>query len=120
MEVARARIAGQEFRQPQKLEELMAEVRAQQRRAFQRREGLCVEFFSAPLSRINTACTKAWEDRNNALNDEVVDALDALLKELKEFKDELDISAEDMLKALCRDLEILDAREEWGAFEDTA
>jgi len=59
---------------------------------------------------------RQWEEQNNTFNDRTQDQFEALMGELKEIRDSLEIGGEGMLSSLCLELEAHDARSEWGEF----
>mmetsp|Transcript_75901 Transcript_75901/g.180380 ORF Transcript_75901/g.180380 Transcript_75901/m.180380 type:complete len:1495 (+) Transcript_75901:73-4557(+) len=108
------RIESTEFDQPENLVQVMSDVQEKQRSAFKTREKLLKEMFSTRVQDLQVHAARAWEEQNNKFNDLTVEAFDNLFAELKEVKDELSMKGEDMLNALCGELERYDARQEWG------
>eukprot|EP00928_Gymnodinium_smaydae_P058571 TRINITY_DN4175_c1_g1_i2.p1 TRINITY_DN4175_c1_g1~~TRINITY_DN4175_c1_g1_i2.p1 ORF type:complete len:1496 (-),score=409.80 TRINITY_DN4175_c1_g1_i2:405-4892(-) len=111
------RIESNEFKQPDSLVALLAKFRQQQHTVYQQRKDLIDELFHAPLRSITARAVRSWEDRNTAYNDNAQEAFDVLLQDLKELNDGLDVRAESMLGVLGQELEVIDARQEWGQHE---
>lgn len=111
------RIESSEFRQPDSLVGLLGRFRERQIGVFEQRKALLDECAATPLKQLSARRVRAWEEQNGALNDNAQEAWDVLLQDLKELKDGLDVQAETMLTVLSQELEIIDARQEWGEHE---
>jgi len=116
LELVMRRIQSNEFKQPDALEEILGRLRAQQRSTYAARSKLISEFFDTPIQNLQASVVRHWQDQDNSLNERTQDAYDALLAELKELKDSLEISGEGMLNWLTQELEAHDARSEWGEY----
>jgi hypothetical protein len=110
------RIKSNEFRQPDNLVECLERLRDRQQQVFDRRQKMVNEFFDAKVPNLQESLVRQWEEQNNSFNDRTQDQFEALMGELKEIKDSLEIAGEGMLSSLGSELEAHDARSEWGDF----
>jgi len=112
-----ARLEGMEFRQPDSLVALLGRFREGQVQVYESRKELLDQCFSTPYKSLTQRLVRSWEEQNTSVNDNAQEGFDALLAEMKEAKDLLDIKAENMLSVLMQELETIDARQEWGEHE---
>jgi len=120
MAVVMRRIRSNEFRQPDSLVEAVARVRDHQTYVFQQRKDLMDELFAIPQQRLTVAAVRNLEEANTQLNDRAQETFDTLLVELRELREALNVSAEQMLGELGLELEVHDARQEWKGHDSVA
>eukprot|EP00931_Biecheleriopsis_adriatica_P004181 TRINITY_DN105892_c0_g1_i1.p1 TRINITY_DN105892_c0_g1~~TRINITY_DN105892_c0_g1_i1.p1 ORF type:complete len:1662 (-),score=474.65 TRINITY_DN105892_c0_g1_i1:61-4488(-) len=118
--VVMRRIRSNEFKQPDVLVEAMERVRDQQLHVFQQRKHAINDLFAIPQRKLMVAAVRSIEEHNTQLNDRAQEVFDALLVELKEIREALEVSAEQMLGELGLELELHDARQEWKGHESVA
>ncbi|CAK8993853.1 unnamed protein product [Durusdinium trenchii] len=120
MAVVMRRIRSNEFRQPDSLVEAVAKVREHQAFVFLQRRDLMEELFCIPQNRLTVAAVRQLEEQNTQLNDRAQETFDTLLVELRELREALNVSAEQMLGELGLELEVHDARQEWKGHDSVA
>jgi len=120
MHLVMKRIKSNEFRQPDSLVEAVGHVREHQAHVFRQRKDLVDELFSIPQRKLTVAAVRNLEEQNTQLNDRAQEAFDSFLVELKELREALEVSAEQMLGELGLELELHDARQEWKGHESVA
>mmetsp|Transcript_61884 Transcript_61884/g.109955 ORF Transcript_61884/g.109955 Transcript_61884/m.109955 type:complete len:1538 (-) Transcript_61884:220-4833(-) len=120
MHVVMKRIRSNEFRQPDSLVEAVGRVGEHQAHVFRQRQDLVDELFSIPQRKLTVAAVRNLEEQNTQLNDKAQEAFDAFLVELKELREALEVSAEQMIGGLSLELELHDARQEWKGHESVA
>lgn len=111
------RIQSEEYQQPPALVEILSQVREQQKHAFGSRTSLSRTFFATSLPEMTLSNVRTWEEQNTALNDRSEGTFDGLLEDIKTFRDGLDTAAETMMSSLLQELEVHDAKSEWGEHE---
>ncbi|CAD7957798.1 unnamed protein product [Amoebophrya sp. A120] len=111
------RIESREFRACPELVSLLARIRAQQRDVFEQRKELLVQVFTTEIDSLNSNKLRGIEEQITAINDRTSEETDNFLVELKELKDTLQYKSEGMLNQLRTELEMYDARTEWGDYE---
>ncbi|CAE7840485.1 Zc3h6 [Symbiodinium sp. KB8] len=120
MAVVMRRIKSTEFRQPESLVEAVGKVREHQAYVFRQRKDLIDELFAIPQHRLVVALVRHTEEQNTQLNDRAQETFDTLLVELRELREALNVSAEQMLGELGLELELHDARQEWKGHDSVA
>ncbi|CAE7487991.1 Zc3h6 [Symbiodinium pilosum] len=120
MAVVMRRIKSNEFRQPESLVEAVGKVREHQSYVFRQRKDLIDELFAIPQHRLIVAAVRHIEEQNTQLNDRAQETFDTLLVELRELREALNVSAEQMLGELGLELELHDARQEWRGHDSVA
>eukprot|EP00913_Durusdinium_trenchii_P012976 g12184.t1 len=110
MAVVMRRIRSNEFRQPDSLVEAVAKVREHQAFVFLQRRDLMEE----TGNRLTVAAVRQLEEQNTQLNDRAQETFDTLLVELRELREALNVSAEQMLGELGLELE------EWKGHDSVA
>ncbi|CAK8994471.1 unnamed protein product [Durusdinium trenchii] len=120
MAVVMRRIRSNEFRQPDSLVEAVAKVREHQVRAGFWSTACRLRLFCIPQNRLTVAAVRQLEEQNTQLNDRAQETFDTLLVELRELREALNVSAEQMLGELGLELEVHDARQEWKGHDSVA
>lgn len=117
LEEVMERIRSPEFREPPIFLEVLERLRKKQREVYQDRADIVEELSRARLKELSAARVRSMEEANVTLNDRVQEAWDEFIIELRELKDGVDVKAQGMLGFLCQELELHDARQEWGEYE---
>ncbi|CAD7955725.1 unnamed protein product [Amoebophrya sp. A25] len=117
VETVLRRIESREFRGCPELISLLARIRVQQRDVFDQRKELLVQVYTTEIDALNSNRLRGIEEQITAINDRTSEETDNFLVELKELKDTLQYKSEGMLNQLRTELEMYDARTEWGDHE---
>lgn len=112
-----ARIESREFRCSEGLCNLLEKIRNKQLETYLERKKLMMEIFEIPVDRLSSNHLRWIEEALGMLNDRNSEECDSIFVELKEHKDTLIYKGDSMLNQLRTELELYDARIEWGEHE---
>ena len=117
VETVLRRIESREYRGCPELVSLLGRIRVQQRDVFEQRKELLVQVYTTEIDLMNSNKLRGIEEQITAINERTSEETDNFLVELKELKDTLQYKSEGMLNQLRTELEMYDARTEWGDHE---
>ncbi|CAE8611415.1 unnamed protein product [Polarella glacialis] len=117
MQLVMRRIRSNEFRQPESIVEACEQIQDQQTAVFQARKDLTDELFGVSHKKLTVAVVRQFEEQNTGLNDRAQEGFDSMLSDLKDLREALEVSAEQMLGELGLQLELIDAKSEWKGHE---
>ena len=117
LETVLARIESREFRHPEDLVTIMGKIRDKQKEVFALRKEWISDVFNTGVDDLKVDKLKKVEESLSGLNDRTAEEYDNLFVELKELKDTIFYKGEGMLNQLRTELELYDARIEWGDHE---
>lgn len=112
-----ARIESREYRLCPEFVAIMDKVRNKQLEVFAERKEIMLEVFNTPIDKLSSNRLRMVEEQINSLNERTAEEADNVFVELKELKDTLQHKGDAMLNQLRTELEMYDARIEWGDHE---
>ena len=95
----------------------MGKIRDKQVEVFEMRKEWVGDIFATSVDELKVDKLRKTEESLNSLNERTAEECDNIFVELKELKDTLGYKGDGMLNQLRTELELYDARQEWGDHE---